>query len=96
MARTATLFVCQTCGSSHNKWAGKCEACGEWNTIVEEIMAERPPQVHVAVLGQPRLRGDVRSDGCGVADDTMSGPTAEASRNQQVANPVPIARIRVG
>ncbi|MCE9507392.1 MAG: DNA repair protein RadA [Alphaproteobacteria bacterium] len=44
MARTATLFVCQACGSSHNKWAGKCEACGEWNTIVEEIVAERPPQ----------------------------------------------------
>ena len=44
MARPATLFVCQSCGSSHNKWAGKCEACGEWNTIVEEIIAERPPQ----------------------------------------------------
>jgi DNA repair protein RadA/Sms len=44
MARPATLFVCQACGSSHNKWAGKCEACGEWNTIVEEIVAERPPQ----------------------------------------------------
>jgi len=44
MARTATLFVCQSCGSSHNKWAGKCEGCGEWNTIVEEIAADRPPQ----------------------------------------------------
>jgi DNA repair protein RadA/Sms len=44
MARPATLFVCQSCGSSHNKWAGKCEACGEWNSIVEEIVAERPPQ----------------------------------------------------
>lgn len=45
MARPATLFVCQSCGSSHNKWAGKCEGCGEWNTIVEEIGAtERPPQ----------------------------------------------------
>ena len=44
MARTATLFVCQSCGSSHNKWAGKCESCGEWNTIVEEMAADRPPQ----------------------------------------------------
>lgn len=44
MARTATLFVCQSCGSSHNKWAGKCEGCGEWNSIVEEIGNERPPQ----------------------------------------------------
>ena len=44
MARPATLFVCQSCGSSHNKWGGKCEACGEWNTIVEEIATDRPPQ----------------------------------------------------
>jgi DNA repair protein RadA/Sms len=44
MARTATLFVCQSCGSSPNKWAGKCEGCGEWNTIVEEIATDRPPQ----------------------------------------------------
>ena len=44
MARPATLFVCQSCGSSHNKWAGKCDACGEWNTIVEEIVASLPPQ----------------------------------------------------
>src|ERR1035437_5763738 len=44
MAAPATVFVCQSCGSSHNKWAGKCEGCGEWNSIVEEIGTERPPQ----------------------------------------------------
>jgi DNA repair protein RadA/Sms len=36
MARTLASFVCQSCGSSHSKWSGKCEACGGWNTIVEE------------------------------------------------------------
>src|SRR3954453_20017499 len=35
MAR-ATTFVCQTCGTTHSKWSGKCDACGGWNTIVEE------------------------------------------------------------
>jgi DNA repair protein RadA/Sms len=44
MARPATLYVCQSCGSSHNRWSGKCEACGEWNSIVEEAARERPPQ----------------------------------------------------
>jgi DNA repair protein RadA/Sms len=39
MARTQTVFVCQACGASHSKWAGKCEACGEWNTLVEETPA---------------------------------------------------------
>ena len=36
MPRAAASFVCQTCGSVHAKWSGKCEACGGWNTIVEE------------------------------------------------------------
>ena len=44
MARQAVLFVCQSCGSTHNKWAGKCDDCGEWNTIVEEITAAAPPR----------------------------------------------------
>jgi DNA repair protein RadA/Sms len=39
MARTALAFVCQSCGSAHNKWAGRCDDCGEWNTLVEEAAA---------------------------------------------------------
>src|SRR6201996_2330678 len=35
MAKSST-FVCQSCGATHSKWAGKCEDCGGWNTIVEE------------------------------------------------------------
>ncbi len=29
-------YVCQNCGSVYPKWQGKCDACGEWNTIEEE------------------------------------------------------------
>lgn len=36
MAKKGTDFVCQTCGAAYPKWQGKCDACGEWNTIVEE------------------------------------------------------------
>ena len=32
----ASEFVCQSCGAVYRKWQGKCDACGEWNTIVEE------------------------------------------------------------
>jgi len=53
MAKAQRLYVCQTCGATHNKWAGKCEACGEWNCIVEEISEARPPQ------GLSRGRGKV-------------------------------------
>lgn len=37
MAKTKTIYVCQNCGVTSPKWAGRCNSCGEWNTIVEEI-----------------------------------------------------------
>lgn len=36
MAKSASNFVCQSCGSTASKWVGRCDNCGEWNTIVEE------------------------------------------------------------
>jgi DNA repair protein RadA/Sms len=36
MARSAVTHVCQRCGARSLKWAGKCEDCGAWNTLVEE------------------------------------------------------------
>ncbi len=38
MAKTKTTFFCQNCGTQHAKWVGKCVACNEWNTIVEEVL----------------------------------------------------------
>ncbi len=37
MSRARTMYVCQSCGAAHNKWSGSCSACGEWNTLVEEV-----------------------------------------------------------
>lgn len=36
MSRRGLSFICQNCGAGANRWQGKCEACGEWNTMVEE------------------------------------------------------------
>lgn len=36
MAKSKTQFVCQNCGASYQKWTGRCENCGEWNTLVEQ------------------------------------------------------------
>jgi DNA repair protein RadA/Sms len=36
MAKAKTQFVCQNCGTVHNRWVGKCDGCAQWNTIVEE------------------------------------------------------------
>jgi DNA repair protein RadA/Sms len=53
MAKNTTIFVCQACGASASKWAGKCEACGSWNTLVEEIASSGPPKG----LGDARGKG---------------------------------------
>ena len=36
MAKATTRYVCSSCGTTSPKWAGKCDGCGEWNTMSEE------------------------------------------------------------
>lgn len=36
MVKAKSRYVCQSCGSSFAKWAGRCENCGEWNTLLEQ------------------------------------------------------------
>ena len=38
MAKAKTNYTCTECGDISNKWAGKCPACGAWNTLVETIV----------------------------------------------------------
>ena len=38
MAKSKTIYYCQNCGAQHATWMGKCSQCGEWNTIVEEVV----------------------------------------------------------
>jgi len=38
VAKARSNFVCQNCGASYPKWTGKCENCGEWNALVEQIV----------------------------------------------------------
>ena len=42
MAKSAARYVCQACAAVTPKWAGRCEACGAWNTIVEEAAPTSP------------------------------------------------------
>ncbi len=36
MAKARSQFICQNCGASYPKWTGKCDNCGEWNSLVEQ------------------------------------------------------------
>jgi len=44
MSKSAPSFTCTACGAVHRKWAGKCDACGAWNSIVEEAPLSSGPK----------------------------------------------------
>ena len=45
MAAAKTVWFCTSCGNESPKWMGRCPACGEWNTMVEEPKKEIKPVV---------------------------------------------------
>ncbi|OWJ67153.1 DNA repair protein RadA [Inquilinus limosus] len=54
MAKNATRYICQNCGSSYTRWAGRCDSCGEWNTLVEEVVEAAPKAFGGAKAGGGR------------------------------------------
>ena len=49
MAQTKSIYTCQNCGAQSPKWLGKCLSCGEWNTLVEEIIEKKKNQGKLSV-----------------------------------------------
>ncbi len=43
MAKEKTIYICTHCGQDSPKWVGKCTACGQWNTYVEEVVRTAKP-----------------------------------------------------
>ena len=56
--KAKTLFYCTACGNETPKWAGKCPACGEWNTVVEQ--PETPKALARSGIKASRSVGNVR------------------------------------
>jgi DNA repair protein RadA/Sms len=48
MGKSKEVFVCQNCGASAPKWQGQCAACGEWNTLVTEVLTANPARTNSA------------------------------------------------
>jgi len=44
VAKAKSQFICQSCGTSHSKWSGKCDGCGDWDTLVEEAVEGSVPK----------------------------------------------------
>jgi DNA repair protein RadA/Sms len=60
-----TQYVCTSCGSTHARWSGKCPVCGEWNTLVEEVVAVSPTLANrsqPASTAAPQRLADLRAD----------------------------------
>lgn len=41
MSKAKTVFFCRECGADSPKWAGRCPACGAWNSMVEEVVQKK-------------------------------------------------------
>jgi DNA repair protein RadA/Sms len=83
MAKSKEIYVCQNCGAAAPKWQGQCAACGEWNTLLAELLTANPRKssqvarvqndassslAAVAVAESPRL-----STGSGELDRVLGG-----------------------
>jgi len=51
MTKASKAFVCQTCGAVTTRWSGKCAACGEWNSILEEATSPTGAPALVTIRG---------------------------------------------
>ena len=78
MARPTSRFVCQSCAAISPKWAGRCENCSEWNSIVEEAIT-RPGPTGKAPTGKAATGRRVEFVGmAGSADPPPRCPTGIA------------------
>jgi DNA repair protein RadA/Sms len=71
MAKTKSVFVCQSCGAESAKWLGRCNACGQWNTYVEQRISKSPQRsspLETGVLVAPESLADIKADRVGRLD----------------------------
>ena len=52
MAKTKTIYRCQSCGHTYPKLLGRCSECGEWGSFVEETMQSSAPLPAGAITSQ--------------------------------------------
>ncbi|MCY4238776.1 MAG: DNA repair protein RadA [Rhodospirillaceae bacterium] len=78
MAKSISRFVCQSCGAVHGKWAGKCDSCGAWNSIVEEVEERAPGSVGSRAAAAGRKLDFASLSG------VSSGPARRTSGIQEV------------
>jgi DNA repair protein RadA/Sms len=88
MAKRTHQYVCQSCGTSHARWAGKCDDCGAWDTLVEESVVTAPKSIAVtkgkglvftALSQANEARPSRMATGIGELDRVLGGGLVEGS-----------------
>ncbi|HBU15498.1 MAG: DNA repair protein RadA [Rhodobacteraceae bacterium GWE1_64_9] len=84
--KKGATFTCSACGAAYTKWAGKCDACGAWNSIVEEAPLGAGPKptskgrtIPLTDLATEEAPPPRASSGIGELDRVLGGGLVPAS-----------------
>ncbi|MGO1117114.1 DNA repair protein RadA [Rhodovibrionaceae bacterium A322] len=72
MAKSQAHYVCQSCGASYPKWTGRCDDCGEWNSLQEEARGTTP--------GGMKVSGNAKSGGREISFVGLEGQANKVER----------------
>ena len=80
MAKARSTFFCQNCGNQSSKWLGKCPACGEWNTYVEEVISRPSAKAERHGRGNTKNTPDPIGDITAETEDRIDTRSTELNR----------------
>lgn len=72
MIKNKSQFVCQQCGASYSKWSGRCDGCGQWNTLLEEVATLEKKAVVDRSRGKIVVAQDFREVATGMTSTRLS------------------------
>jgi DNA repair protein RadA/Sms len=61
MAKSRSIYVCNSCGAESSQYFGKCSVCGNWNTMVEQVVQASEPANMGAIRGRSRASASAKT-----------------------------------
>jgi DNA repair protein RadA/Sms len=68
-----SVYACQACGHVESKWLGRCPACQEWNTLIEEMPSAEPPRPSAAGVADGQAPMSIAE-----VDESFAGPRRQS------------------